>query len=122
MSLRARFRTGSDGGLTFWSIMPSSYGIPGDGPVGEMLAAQGRHNFRPAHVHFRISAPGFHELVTHVFVEGDEYLESDAVFGVKGSLIADFEHLEPGVAPGGARIDEPWARLTYDFSLAPVGT
>ncbi len=118
-SLRARFHTDDAGRFWFWSIMPASYGIPGDGPVGEMLAAQGRHNFRPAHVHFMISAPGYRRLVTHIFVAGDEYLESDAVFGVKDSLIAGFEHNAPGVAPDGTIVEEPWARLGYDFSLAP---
>ena len=116
-SLRARFRTDPAGGFSFWSILPSSYSIPVDGPVGEMLAAQGRHGFRPAHVHFKIAAPRHRELVTHVFVSGDEYLLSDAVFGVKETLIADFVLHGPGDVPDGRQLAEPWAQLTYDFAL-----
>jgi protocatechuate 3,4-dioxygenase beta subunit len=67
--------------------MPVSYPIPNDGPAGQLLAAMGRHPFRPAHIHFMISAPGYRTLVTHLFLDGDEYLASDAVFGVKPSLI-----------------------------------
>jgi hydroxyquinol 1,2-dioxygenase len=89
--MRGRFRTGPDGIVRLTSVMPRSYPIPDDGPVGEMLRALGRHPMRPAHVHFRLSAPGFRDLVTQVFVEGDEYLDSDAVFGVKNSLVAPYE-------------------------------
>jgi protocatechuate 3,4-dioxygenase beta subunit len=85
--LRASFRTDAAGAYRFRTIMPVSYPIPDDGPAGQLLAAMGRHPFRPAHVHFMISAPGHRTLVTHLFFEGDEYLESDAVFGVKPSLI-----------------------------------
>jgi catechol 1,2-dioxygenase len=67
--------------------MPVSYPIPDDGPAGQLLAAMGRHPFRPAHIHFMISAPGYRTLITHLFFEGDEFLESDAVFGVKASLV-----------------------------------
>jgi catechol 1,2-dioxygenase len=67
--------------------MPVSYPIPDDGPAGQLLAATGRHPFRPAHIHFMIGAPGYRTLVTHLFFEGDEYLKSDAVFGVKPSLV-----------------------------------
>lgn len=91
LALRARFRTDGEGRFSWWSVVPSSYPIPDDGPVGEMLRVQGRHPFRPAHVHFRIAAPGREELVTHVFVAGDRYLASDAVFGVKESLIRELE-------------------------------
>jgi protocatechuate 3,4-dioxygenase beta subunit len=85
--LRASFRTDAAGAYRFRTIMPVSYPIPDDGPAGQLLAAMGRHPFRPAHIHFMISAPGFRTLVTHLFIEGDEYLESDAVFGVKPSLV-----------------------------------
>jgi protocatechuate 3,4-dioxygenase beta subunit len=85
--LRASFRTDSEGAYRFRTILPVSYPIPDDGPAGQLLAAMGRHPFRPAHVHFMISAPGYRTLVTHLFFEGDEYLQSDAVFGVKPSLI-----------------------------------
>jgi hydroxyquinol 1,2-dioxygenase len=103
---RARFRTGPDGGFRFRSIVPASYPIPHDGPVGDMLRAQGRHPHRPAHVHFMIAAAGCETLVTHLFVAGDPYLDSDAVFGVKDSLVVALDR----------RGDE--AALRYDFVLA----
>jgi protocatechuate 3,4-dioxygenase beta subunit len=85
--LRASFRTDAAGAYRFRTIMPISYPIPDDGPAGQLLAAMGRHPFRPAHVHFMISAPGYRTLVTHLFLEGDKFLNSDAVFAVKPSLI-----------------------------------
>jgi len=108
-SLRARFRTDAEGRFHFWTLLPTAYPVPTDGPVGEMLTATGRHPMRPAHVHFMIAAPGHETLVTHVFVAGDEYLDSDAVFGVKQELIADFP-----TAPEGHRV------LAYDFALKPL--
>src|SRR4051795_8989032 len=75
-TLRARFRTDAQGRFHFRSIMPEHYPIPYDGPVGEMLKATARHPSRPAHVHFMISAPGYETLFTHVFAEGDPYLDS----------------------------------------------
>lgn len=107
-SLRARFRTDAEGRFHFWTLLPTSYPVPDDGPVGDLLRATGRHPMRPAHVHFMIAAPGHETLVTHVFVAGDEYLDSDAVFGVKQELIADFPR-----APDGHRV------LRYDFALKP---
>lgn len=104
--LRARFRTDAEGRFHFWTLMPTSYPVPDDGPVGDLLRATGRHPMRPAHVHFMIAAAGHETLVTHVFVAGDAYLDSDAVFGVKQELIADF-----GTAPEGHRV------LAYDFAL-----
>jgi hydroxyquinol 1,2-dioxygenase len=108
---RGRFVTGDDGRYRFRGIKPTSYPIPDDGPVGTMLDQLGRHPYRPAHMHFLVTAPGHQELVTHTFVGGDDYLESDAVFGVKESLIAPFERLQEA--------DTPW-RSTYDFVLAPA--
>ncbi len=103
---RGMLRSGPQGEFHFKSILASSYPIPHDGPVGEMLSATNRHPWRPAHLHFMISAPGYKTLVTHVFRNGDEYLHSDAVFGVRASLIADWN---PD-ADGGYR-------LNYDFVL-----
>ncbi|MBV9077468.1 MAG: hydroxyquinol 1,2-dioxygenase, partial [Methylobacteriaceae bacterium] len=108
-NMRGRFRTGPDGLVRFTSVMPHSYPIPADGPVGEMLAALGRHPYRPAHVHFWLSAPGYRQLVTQLFVEGDRYLDEDAVFGVKNSLVAAYE------AQAGGEV----YRLRYEFRLAP---
>jgi protocatechuate 3,4-dioxygenase beta subunit len=85
--LRASFRTDVAGAYRFRTIAPVSYPIPDDGPAGQLLSAMGRHPFRPAHVHFMISASGYRTLVTHLFFEGDKFLESDAVFGVKLALI-----------------------------------
>ena len=115
--MRARFTTDAEGRFRFWSIVPSSYPIPYDGPVGQMLEAQGRHPYRPAHVHFMIGAPGYDRLVTHLFVAGDEYLASDAVFAVKESLVCGLERHPAGTAPDGTAVAEPYAHLTYDFVL-----
>ncbi len=118
LELRARLRTDAAGRFWFWAVVPASYPIPVDGPVGDMLRAQGRHPYRPAHVHFRIAAPGCRELITHVFLAGDDYLGSDVVFGVKRSLIAAVEQVEAGELPDGTPVTSPHARLTYDFALA----
>ena len=114
---RARFRTEKDGSYRFWSIKPAAYPIPYDGPVGDMLKAQARHPWRPAHVHFMIEAPDHEKLTTHVFVNGDQYLDSDAVFGVKDSLIANFIRHDGGIAPDGQKLDGPFFTLEYDFAL-----
>lgn len=106
---RGIFVTGTDGRYWFKGIRPVSYPIPDDGPVGAMLAALGRHPNRPAHMHFLVTAPGYKRLITHTFVDGDPYLESDAVFGVKRSLIATFER-------AGTDADTLW-RSRFDFVL-----
>jgi len=108
-NLRARFRTGADGKFEFKCVRPASYPVPHDGPVGKMLTATGRHPMRPGHLHFMIDAPGHEQLVTHLFVRGDEYLDSDAVFGVKDSLIVDFDKNADGVYA-----------VHYDFVLKPA--
>ncbi len=104
--LKATFRTDERGEYEFKTILPVSYPIPDDGPAGQLLEGLGRHPFRPAHVHFMISAPRYRTLVTHLFLAGDEYLASDAVFGVKPSLI-----VKPTKQDGAMTI-------TYDFGLA----
>lgn len=109
---RGVFVTSADGRYAFRGIRPVSYPIPDDGPVGEMLAALGRHPNRPAHTHFLVTAPGFQRLVTHTFVEDDEWLGSDAVFGVKASLVARFDRIEDG--------NTIW-RSRFDFVLAREG-
>lgn len=108
---RGRFVTGPDGRYAFRGIKPVSYPIPDDGPVGQMLGHLGRHPYRPAHMHYLVTAPGYQWLVTHTFVGGDEYLTSDAVFGVKDTLVAPYERLEDG--------DTLW-RSPFDFVLVPV--
>lgn len=119
-NLRARFRTDAEGRFHFWTITPTAYPVPDDGPVGDLLKATGRHPMRPAHVHFLIAAEGHETLVTHVFAAGDPYLDSDAVFGVKQELIAEFTHEAPGMAPDGTRAEAPWRRLRYDFALKAI--
>lgn len=106
---RGRFVTGSDGKYSFVGIKPVSYPIPDDGPVGKMLSHLGRHPYRPAHMHYMVTAPGFRKIVTHIFVDGDPYLESDAVFGVKKTLIASFEPIQGDIA---------W-RSPFDFVMVP---
>lgn len=119
-AMRARFRTDADGRFHYRTIKPAAYPIPHDGPVGRMLEAQGRHPWRPAHVHFMIAAPGYETLVTHVFEAGDRYLDSDSVFGVKQSLIREWPQHPAGTAPDGTAVDQPFATLSYDFGLKPA--
>jgi hydroxyquinol 1,2-dioxygenase len=116
-NLRGRFRTGPKGELRFWSITPTAYPIPNDGPVGDLLKASQRHPWRPAHLHFMISAEGYQPLVTHIFVDGDIYLDSDAVFGVKQSLIDPFPEQPAGAGPDGRILASPWRQLNYSFGL-----
>ncbi|WFT82137.1 intradiol ring-cleavage dioxygenase [Methylobacterium sp. CB376] len=119
---RARFRTDAEGRFHFWTIMPAWYPIPDDGPVGDMLKAAARHPNRPAHVHFMIAAEGHETLITHVFAADSPWLDSDAVFGVKNSLIAEFAAHPAGPAPDGRRMERPFRHLAYDFGLKPVRT
>jgi hydroxyquinol 1,2-dioxygenase len=114
---RARLRSGPDGAFDFRSILAQHYPIPHDGPVGALLTALGRHPWRPAHLHFLIEAPGYERLVTHVFRDGDRYLDSDAVFGVRSSLVADWTRHEP---EPGAATQEPFYTLEFDFVLNPT--
>jgi len=118
---RGRLHSGSDGKYGYRAVVPVSYPIPGDGPVGEMLYALGRHNMRPNHLHLIIEAPGFQKLTTAVYPEGDEWLASDAVFGVKKSLVVklsevndDAEARKRGFPKGG-----PFKLLTFDIVLVP---
>lgn len=113
--LRGRLRADDEGHLTFWTILPAPYPIPDDGPVGQMLGATGRHPMRAPHLHFKIAAPGFHTLVTQLFVEGGAYLDSDTVFGVKAPIIVAFPWQDPP-APDGR--DAPWRRVDFTFRLA----
>jgi hydroxyquinol 1,2-dioxygenase len=118
---RGNLRTDEDGRFHFRSVLPVPYPIPHDGPVGAMLAALGRHPWRPAHLHFMIEAPGYETLITHIFRRGGQYLESDAVFGVRSSLLADWVRHEPGVAPDGTPMDRPYHTVSFDFVLNPAG-
>ena len=118
---RAHLFSDDQGRYAFWGITPVPYPIPHDGPVGDLLAATGRSPMRAAHLHFMVSADGLHTLVTHVFVPGDEYLDSDAVFGVKQSLVKDFAKQDAGTpTPDGRQVDGPWWRARFDIVLAPA--
>jgi catechol 1,2-dioxygenase len=115
MNLRGKFTTDEDGRLWFRSVKPAGYPVPTDGPVGDLLRAQDRHPFRPAHLHFLGFKPGYKTLITQVFVDDDERLESDVVFGVTRHLIGNFR---PGEgAPPAADVTGPWYRLDYDFVM-----
>ena len=118
-SSRARFVTDADGRFFFRTILPCSYPIPTDGPVGEMILQVRRHPMRPAHVHFLVDAPGYEPLITHVFIDGDKYLDSDVVFGVKNDLIAKIEKRTDPVMPDGKPAAAPWHLMTYDFRMKP---
>ncbi len=112
MNLRARFRSQGDGTFDFATVKPSSYGVPSDGPVGMMLNALGRHPFRPAHVHFIISAPGYRPLVTALYIEGDKYIDSDVVFGSREQLVVEYRR------SSSANIDA----IEYKFVVEPERT
>ena len=115
---RAVLRTDARGAVRFRSIVPTAYPIPTDGPVGAMLAATARHPWRPAHLHFMIGAAGYQSLTTHIFREGDAYLDSDVVFGVRSSLIGDYVEHAPGIAPDGSVVETAFFTLDQVFVLA----
>lgn len=116
---RGHLVAGEDGRYWFWSIKPTAYPIPVDGPVGRLLASANRSPWRPAHIHFRVTAPGHQSLTTHVFADGDPHLDSDAVFGVKNELIAPLIRHRPGRAADGRVLDRPYWSVTYDIVLTP---
>jgi hydroxyquinol 1,2-dioxygenase len=116
---RARFITDSDGRFFFRTILPCSYPIPTDGPVGEMITQTRRHPMRPAHIHFLVNAQGYEPLITHVFIEGDKYIDSDVVFGVKDELIAKVERRSDPTMPDGKKADAPWHLMSYEFRVKP---
>jgi hydroxyquinol 1,2-dioxygenase len=120
-SARARFITDSDGRFFFRTILPCSYPIPTDGPVGEMIVQTNRHPMRPAHVHFLVNAKGYEPLITHVFMDGDKYLDSDVVFGVKDDLIAKVEPRNDLEMPDGTKANGQWHLMSYEFHLKPGG-
>jgi hydroxyquinol 1,2-dioxygenase len=120
---RAHLFSEADGGYRFWGITPTPYPIPHDGPVGALLAASGRSPLRAAHLHFMVTAPGLRTLVTHIFVRGDELLAADSVFGVKDSLVMDFDEMPAGTpTPDGRVIEGAWSRTRFDIVLAPAGS
>jgi protocatechuate 3,4-dioxygenase beta subunit len=116
-NLRGRFRSGPDGSYDLWTVKPVSYPIPDDGPVGDLLAITGRHNMRPGHFHVTASAEGYRTIVTELYTDDDPYLGSDAVFGVKPSLVVHYNRIEDPEALKAAGRSEPYWDVEYDFIL-----
>jgi protocatechuate 3,4-dioxygenase beta subunit len=116
-NLRGLFTADDDGRFRFRTIVPRYYPIPDDGPVGELLAATGRHPNRPAHVHFIVTAPGHRPVTTHLFVDGDPYLDSDAVFGVKDSLIREFSVVDDPAIAAEVGLPHPFRTVHFDVAL-----
>ena len=115
--LRALQHTDGDGRYGFWTIAPKGYSIPMDGPVGQLMKQTKISHFRPAHIHFLISAPGYQPVITHLFREGAEYIDSDVVFGAKKELVVPFVNHQAGVAPDGKQLASSFFTVDYDFVL-----
>ncbi|MDS0136912.1 MULTISPECIES: dioxygenase [unclassified Amycolatopsis] len=118
--LRAKYTSRADGTYCVRTIAPKGYSIPMDGPVGALIRGTDISHFRPAHVHFLINAAGYEPLITHLFQEGAQYLDSDVVFGTKQELVVAFEERDPGPTPDGGESAQPWLEARYDFVLQPV--
>lgn len=118
--LRAKYQAREDGSYCVRTIAPRGYSIPVDGPVGDLIHRTDISHFRPAHVHFLLDEPGYEKLITHLFQEGAEYLDSDVVFGTKDALVVQFVEREAGPAPDGGTIDRPYLHASYDFVLQPT--
>ena len=116
--MRGLFRTGPDGRYWFRAVKPKYYPIPYDGPVGQMLKALGRHPNRPAHLHYIIKADGFETLITHIFDPDDPYIDSDAVFGVKESLLAEFRRTSDAERSKQYQFAGDFWEVKHDFVLA----
>jgi hydroxyquinol 1,2-dioxygenase len=115
--MRAVYRTGGDGRYAIRTVAPIGYTIPMDGTVGELMERTQISHMRPAHIHFEVRAPGYKPVTTHLFRRGDQYIESDVVFGVKEPLIVDFQDRPAGEAPNGERLETPFCEVRYDFVL-----
>jgi len=120
MRARGRFRTDDQGRYWFWSIRPSFYPIPDDGPVGQMMRKTDRSIYRPGHIHMMVSAEGHVPVTTHIFVADSPYIDEDAVFGKRDSLVVEFEKHPPGKAVDGREMKVPYHSASYDFRLAPT--
>ena len=116
MNLRGQFTTDAEGHIAFRSIKPAGYPIPIDGPVGALLRAQGRHNMRPAHLHFLAVKDGFTTLISQVYVNDDKFLQTDVQFGVTRHLVGDYVRHENEPAPA-ADVSGPWYSLDFSFVM-----
>jgi hydroxyquinol 1,2-dioxygenase len=119
-NLRGLFTTDAGGRFWFTTIVPSHYPIPDDGPVGELLRVTGRHPYRPAHIHFIVTAPGHRPVTTHLFVAGSPYIDSDAVFGVKESLVREFPLVDDPALAAGHGLPSPFRAVHFDVALLPA--
>lgn len=117
MNLRGKFTTDADGRFWFRSVKPAGYPVPTGGPVGDLLRAQRRHPYRPAHLHFLAFKHGWKTLITQVFVDNDERLETDVVFGVTSHLIGEYR--KGSGQPPLPDIDGEWYALNYSFVMEP---
>ncbi len=117
--LRGRVKANAKGEYAFKSYKPKFYSVPVDGPVGNLIRATGNHHMRPAHMHAIVSASGYQQVITHVFVEGDPYLDGDAVFAVKDSLIGKYVKVNDPAEAKRLGMPNPFLKLTWDFKLAP---
>jgi hydroxyquinol 1,2-dioxygenase len=117
--LRGRVKANAKGEYAFKSYKPKFYSVPVDGPVGELVRATGNHHMRPAHMHAIVSAPGYQQVVTHVFVDGDPYIDHDAVYAVKDSLIAKYKTVDDAAKAKQLGMPNPFQVLEWDFKLAP---
>jgi hydroxyquinol 1,2-dioxygenase len=117
---RGLFTADANGAFWFRTVVPSYYPIPTDGPVGTLLTATKRHPYRPAHIHFIVTAPGHVPLTTHIFVAGSEYIESDAVFAVKRSLIVDFTPVDDPAEAARYGLTTPFHLANFDIVLQPA--
>ena len=115
--MRGIYRTLADGSYSIRTVAPISYTIPMDGPIGALMERTDMSHMRPAHIHFAISAPGYHGVVTHLFQKGDEYIDNDVVYGVKAPLVVEFVKKPAGKAPNGDTVDTPFYEVKYDFVL-----
>lgn len=118
-NLRGVFRTGADGRYFFYAVKPKFYPIPADGPVGKLLGALGRHPYRPAHFHYILEKEGFDRLTTHIFDPDDPWIGSDAVFGVKASLMAEFRPVDDPAEAAKHGLTGRFFDVEKDFVLAP---
>lgn len=116
-NLRGVFQADAEGRFHFRTVKPAGYPVPVDGPIGNLLRAQGRHPYRPAHLHFMVSHPGYQTLITQVFPHDAEDLDRDVTFSVFASLVGDCVRHE-GNAPA-PDVTGPWYSLDYDFALEP---
>jgi hydroxyquinol 1,2-dioxygenase len=115
--LRGLQHTDDEGRYGFWTIAPKGYSIPMDGPVGALMRQTAISHYRPAHIHFLISAPGYGTVVTHLFRQGAEYIDTDVVYGAKAELVVPFVEHAAGAAPDGRAMEAPFLTVDYDFVL-----